>query len=330
MKTASARLSGHPDQACELVAEVIIDEYVRRDPSAQVKLAVNGGRGVLFIVGDVLAQADFDVAAVAKRTLGSLGVAEDLEIFASLENVPSERVAAVRLLPESPLTVCGYASAETECGLPLAKDLAKRMAKKLEEKRRHDPEWYWLGPDAEIAVVGDNKKMLRAVVLLEHGDKPLEEVRLAVGKELAELEDDLHVEVNLAGPAASRGLGRAIGMSGNAPAVYGSFLPHLPSAAGRTPSQPEKAGAWLARAAALKILRSGMRAALVQATYFPSETAPRFFSARDEQGKNCSHLISRQELDLQRVMSEWWRPNLNFDAARWGFAGEPGLPWEDD
>ncbi|MFH1704924.1 MAG: S-adenosylmethionine synthetase N-terminal domain-containing protein [Patescibacteria group bacterium] len=329
MKTASARLSGHPDQACELVAEAIIDEYIRRDPSARVKLAVTGGRGVLFIVGDVLSQADFDVSAVAKRTLGSIGVADDLEVFVSLENVPSERVAAVKLLPESPLTVCGYASAETECGLPLAKDLAKRMAKKLEEKRRHDPEWYWLGPDAEIVVVGDNKKLLRAVVLLEHGDKPLEEVRASAGKELAELEEDLSVEINLAGPVASRGLGKAVGMSGNTPAVYGSFLPHLPNISGRSPLHPEKAGAWLARAAALKILRSGMQAVLVQATYFPGETAPRFFSARDEQGKNCSHLITREELDVQRVMSEWWRPNLNFDAARWGFAGEPDLPWED-
>lgn len=328
MKTASARLPGHPDHACELVAEAIVDEYVRRDQAALVKLAVSGGCGVLFIAGEVLSEADFDVSAIAKRTLGSLGVADEVEIFASLEAVLSERVAAMKSLPESPLTVCGYASAETECGLPLAKDLAKRLAKKLEDKRRFDPEWYWLGPDAEIAVTGDNKNKLRVVILLEHGDKPLEEVRAVVSKELADMADDLHIEVNLAGPAHSRGLGKAVGMSGNAPEVYGSFLPHLPNAGGRSPSQPEKAGAWLARAAALKILRSGVCAALVQATYFPSETAPRFVSARDEKGRDCSHFIAREELDIQRAMREFWRPNLNIDAACWGFAGEPDLPWE--
>src|SRR5512147_2353597 len=103
MQTATSRLSGHPDHACDLVAEAIVDEYLRRDPTSRVRLSVSGGRGVLFIAGDVCSQADFDVSAIVKRTVGSLGVTDDLEAFVSLEPVPSERVSAFKLSTESPI-----------------------------------------------------------------------------------------------------------------------------------------------------------------------------------------------------------------------------------
>jgi hypothetical protein len=45
-------------------------------------------------------------------------------------------------------------------------------------------------------------------------------------------------------------------------------------------------------------------------------------------GKDLTVGISPAALSLDRVMKEWWRPGLNVDAHRWGFAGEPGMPWE--
>src|SRR5690349_18557812 len=105
MRTALKRLPGHPDEACDLVAEAIVDEYMRRDPASRVRVSVSGGRGVMFVAGDVLSQADFDVSALVKRTLGSLGITDDVEPFVSLEPVTSERVAAMHLATEVPFTV---------------------------------------------------------------------------------------------------------------------------------------------------------------------------------------------------------------------------------
>jgi len=39
--------------------------------------------------------------------------------------------------------------------------------------------------------------------------------------------------------------------------------------------------------------------------------------------------INLDDLSLDRVMRDWWRTGLNLDAARWGFAGQAGLPWEE-
>lgn len=101
------------------------------------------------------------------------------------------------------------------------------------------------------------------------------------------------------------------------------------SSIGHDPQSVEKAGSWLARAAALHVLQSGANAALVQATYLPGEHRPSLFMIRDEKGRDRSREIDLASLSLDRVMKEWWRPSLNQDAAHWGFAGEPGLPWEE-
>ena len=91
----------------------------------------------------------------------------------------------------------------------------------------------------------------------------------------------------------------------------------------------EKAGAWLTRRAARDLVLKGAKAAMVTATYVPGEKLPSKLAARDERGKDLSSSLDISKLSLDRV-AEWWRPNLCSDAARWGFVGETGLPWEGD
>ena len=91
MNPARIRLPGHPDAACDMVAEAIVDEYMRRDPDTRIALSVIGGRGALFVAGDVISAADFDVAQIIQRTLGTIGIGTELEPFVSLEPVVGER-----------------------------------------------------------------------------------------------------------------------------------------------------------------------------------------------------------------------------------------------
>jgi S-adenosylmethionine synthetase len=322
------RLPGHPDHASDLVVEGIVDEYLRRDPATRIRLAAVGGRGVMFVSGDAASQADFDVSAVVKRTLGSLGVTDDVEPFISIEPVAPESLSAFRLHAATPVTVTGYATSETPEGIPVMLAVARRAAKRLEEKRRSDPEWFWLGPDADVTAFADSAKAVRLIVTMEHAGEPLESARRKVAEELQPVADGAVVVVNPAGASERRGLANASGASGRAPAPYGSMIPTHGSAAGSDPSSAEKAGAWLCRAAALRLMREGSRAVLVRATYLPGDMKPSIVVARDERGVGLSSRIPADELSIDRVLKEWWRPGLNTDACRWGFAGEPGLPWE--
>ncbi len=329
MRTACVRLPGHPDHACDMVAEAIVDEYVRRDPQSRLRVNVVGGRGVMFVSGDILSTADFDVSALVKRTISSLGVTDEVEPFVSLEAVSAERVAAVRLPADSPTTVTGYATAETPSMLPETVALARRLARVIYEAREQNPEWFWLGPDAEVVVLSERRRPERVRVNVEHGTEPLESVRKRLCERLQLEAPGVRIEVNPVGAQERRGLSVVSGASGQGSSVYGSFVPGGYSGIGRDPSSIEKAGTWLVRAAARRAVAAGARSALVQATYFPEETQPHFLSILDEQGRNISASVPLETLSLDRVMKEWWRPGLSSDAARWGFAGEPGLPWED-
>lgn len=328
MRTASVRLPGHPDAACDLVVEAVVDEYLRRDPAARLRIAATGGRGVLFLSGDVISDADFDVSAIVKRTLGEIGVDGETEVFVSLEPVPAERVANFKN-GEEVVTVIGYATKESADGVPQTVSLARRVAKRLAEKRTTDPEWFWLGPDAEVTVLEGADKKQKIIVSLEHGNEPLVSVRNRIAADVASIVGDAVVVVNPQGAREARGLRCSSGASGRTPLPYGSFLPAVISGVGVDPRSAGKAGTWLARAAARKIVAGGVNAALVSAIYLPGELTPTVFSARDERGRDMTSQLTRDDFRIDRVMKDWWRNGLNSDATRWGFAGEAGLPWEE-
>ena len=327
MSLARIRLPGHPDALCDLVAEAIVDEYARRDPAARLRISVMGGRGALFIAGDVMSQADFDVAMLIRRTVGSLGVIAEIEPFIALETVGAERASSFGAGIESPVAVVGYATVETEERVPIACSIARRLAKALHDRRSSDENWFWLGSDAEV-VVECIQKELRVSLCVEHGTTSLEEVR----KELTAFVHTLYpmalVHVNEVGAVDVRGIAQVMGASGRWNEPYGSAIPSGPSGVGLDLYRAEKSGAWLARAAARALVNGGAKAAMVRAVYRPGERLPATIVARDERGKDLSSLIDPTSMSLDRAARDWVRPNLHTDAARWGFAGEFGLPWE--
>lgn len=322
------RLLAHPDKACDLVAESIVDEYLKRDPESRVRVSVAGGRGALFISGDVKSQADFDVAALVRRVLGSIGVMSEIEPFVSVEPVVPDQASPFSDCAESAVTVVGYATNETVEQIPLPLQLARMIAKALEEKRQTDEKWFWLGGDGEVVVTADAHAAKRVDAYVEHGTRIVGEVRQELEEFIRPFVPSAQIIVNAVGQNEIRGLGNMMGASGRESSPYGDLLPHPSRFTGRDIRSSEKAGAWLARAAARQLVTRGARATMVTLLYVPGEDLPVMVTARDERGKELSQEIDIQSLSLKRVVQEWWRPGLDVDAARWGFAGEKGLPWE--
>lgn len=322
-------LSGHPDKACDLVAEAIVDEYLRRDPETRIRVHVTGGRGALFVAGDVRSQADFDVSSVVRRTLGELGVASQVEPFISLETIAPEHAPIFVSGAELPITVAGYATAETPEYIPAPLSVAKQLAKKLDELRRSDESWFWLGPDTEIVVYAEKSQPSHVYIHIEHAGTSLEEARSLFTKFVHTVVPQISVRVNELGVQEERGLAYRMGASGRDRAHYGESIPFHAELVGRDMFHAEKAGSWLARAAARALVLRGAGAALVHLMYLPGVFLPARIVARDEKGRDLSAQLHPELYSLERVWKEWWRPGLNMQAARWGFAGEPGLPWEE-
>lgn len=329
MRTATARLPGHPDAACDMVAESILDEFLRRDPESRLRISVQGGRGAVFVSGDVLSQADFDVSALVKRVIGSLGITDELEPFVSLEQVAADRTSNFRLGAEQPVIATGYATFETDDLLPETTVAALRLARALHEQRERDPDLFWLGPDGEVTIIAHGAKPARAIINVEHGSEPLDTARQQIAERLREPLRDLEFQINPSGVREKRGLAACTGSSNRAVGPYGSLIPSVGAQiVGADPRSAEKVGAWLARQAARNLVKRGARACLIQILYLPGENRPSRITARDERGRDLSSEVPLESLALDRVMKEWWRPGLNFEAAQWTFVGSRGLPWE--
>jgi S-adenosylmethionine synthetase len=328
MRLARTCSPGHPDRACDIIAESIVDEYLRRDPLSAIRLQVCGGRGALFVTGVVSSSADFDVGAVVSRTALSLGLRNAIEPFVSIESVPgSFLLEATRTA--FPIAVLGYATRETEEHVPKTVALSRRIAKALEDVRQHDGEWFWLDPAFHVTIEERSDDAMDAFITVAHGEQEINDVRDRIKRFASAIDGSLRVHINESGPLRSAGLDLDIGTSGISDEAYGSGFPLPSTTVGCDPSNPRKFGNWLTRGLARRALeRNGdVHAVLVQAIYNPGDKFPSELRIRDERGRSLIQEGDAESLSYSYLKSEL-RPSLSTDASHWGFTAGEGMPWE--
>ena len=328
MRSARTRLPGHPDKVCDLVVESIVDEYLRRDPESRLCINAIGGRGAIFVCGDVNSTADFDVTAIVRQALGRAGVIQEFEPFIAIEQVAPEQKEQMAQGPAESVTVVGYATKDTVDLLPRPVSLSRVIAKRLHDLRTSDEAWFWLGADGEVTVHEEGDEIY-VRLLVEHGNHDLSLARNKLTEVVRALAPEARIKINPLGPNEVRGLHNMSGASGKDVLPYGPMLPAVRGGIGYDLRHPEKSGAWLARAAARKLVARGAKSAMVQLVFEAGDSFPSHVRARDEKGNDLSSQLNKDELSIKRVLSDWQRPGLSSEAALWGFAGQPGLPWED-
>lgn len=328
MRMGRSLSPGHPDRACDIIAETIVDEYLRRDPTSSLRVHVMGGRGAMFVTGVVSSKADFDVGAVVTRTAAALGARQPMEPFVALESVPGGMLLEATR-SSRPIVVTGYATHETDEQVPSCVSHARRIAQTLEALRHDDPEWYWLEPSFEVSVLESPNEKTVVAVSCAHGERDISVVRTDVTRVVAARMPDADVRVNIGGPLALAGLDHDIGASGVPDDVYGSGIVGVSSPIGFDPSHPKKFGTWLARQVARRVVaRSGARAVMVTAAYHAGEVRPIHVRIRDEKGNNLC-LPEDADALTYRELARHYRHGMNGEAARWGFAGVAGFSWEE-
>lgn len=330
---ARVRGPGHPDVACDLIAASVVQEYLRRDPSSRLNVRVNGGRGVLFIAGDVQSSADFDVSAVVRRALAGVGVSASFEPFIAFE--PMNPGWTQSVVGREPVAATGYATAETADHVPLTLQMAREGARELERRRTADADWFWLGSDVEVTVQQGATPLV--IVRAEHLDTvDAKGVREQVATVLADRFSQASfptptIRVNIGGEETAAGLSHRIGGSGSISSfdAHGLGLPMSGSGVGRQATHPLNAGAWMARACARELVRAGKgRAVSVQLAWLPLETRPYYLRARNERGENLAPLLDAERFDLARLPETYLQPSVVVDALRLGFDAGLFLPWE--
>ncbi len=342
-KTVESCFAGHPDKVCDQIADALVDEYLRRDPQARLDLDVLGSHGMLMIGGEVASKADFDLTALARAAYADIGYGDEIEVFVNVE-APSEELASVRG-PTDTCVVSGYATAETRERLPRAVVYAHAITRRLEDMRRTDPTCAWLLPDGKVQVSLE-KDRLRAITLLaSHRPDmdPMEVRRLLLERVIMPIAgaEDAQIFVNPAGPFTRCGFHADTGVNGRrlASDSYGGLVPFGDNAfSGKDPAKPERAGAYMARAAAKWIVDQGLASSVVvTAAYAFGRAEPIALEAVGMGEKtrgsklNLTELVRttfdfRPESIVERL--DLRRPLYRASSVH-GTFGRPGLPWEE-
>lgn len=332
MSFARVRGPGHPDQLCDLVAAGIVEEYLRRDPQSRLNVRVVGGRGVLFLAGDILSSADFDVSSIAKRIVANSSISTVVEPFLAFESMSPGWGPVVG--SREVVTVMGYATKETDERLPKCVALARDVARELERRRTMDEQWYWLGSDYEVTVNQWSEGAAPLIVLrVEHLEtQSLLHVRTALTHLVNTRHPQAEVRVNVAGEESQAGVKIRMGASGRMSGAeqYGSLLPANGSGVGMHIGHPLNAGAWLCRQLARNLVSEGKgRAVMVQATWLPFDARASLVRVRNEKGQDLSKSIDHAQLDLAALPPEYTLPNLVTHSLQAPYDASVALPWEE-
>ncbi len=153
---------GHPDKVCDQISDAILDECMKQDPNSRCGIETVGGKGKIFVTGEVTSKATINVQAIVKRVLEDVGYSTDYEIIDNI-GIQSADIALgtnneVNGAGDNGM-MFGYACNDTEQMLPTAMVILQELSKKYDELRKDD---YRFLPDGKAQITGmydDNMKL---------------------------------------------------------------------------------------------------------------------------------------------------------------------------
>lgn len=288
--TSESVTIGHPDKMCDLIADNILDEYLKKDDNSRCAIEVMATSKKVIISGEVTSCGEVLVEKVARKTICDIGYDND-DVGYNGKTIPIE----VLLNTQSPDIsmgvnrkdigagdqgmVYGYATNETKEYMPITCVLSNRIAKRLEIVRKKKIIPYLL-PDGKCQVTFDYDKNVidTIVVSAQHKDIDIKTLRDDIKKQVIEkvipkkyLTKNTKYYINptgrfrIGGPVGDTGLtGRKIIVD-----TYGGITPHGGGAfSGKDYTKVDRSGAYYSRYVAKNIVASGIvNKILISASY---------------------------------------------------------------
>lgn len=151
---------GHPDKVCDQISDAILDECLKQDKLTRAGIEVMGGKGKIFITGEVTTKAIFDVTEIAKRVLSDVGYSSDYEI---IDNLGKQSADIALGTNEEVLgagdngMMFGYACRETDKYLPKAMVILQELSEVYDKLRLQDTRFLADGKAQITGYYQDNK-----------------------------------------------------------------------------------------------------------------------------------------------------------------------------
>lgn len=260
---------GHPDKVCDQISDAILDECLRQDKSSRCGIEVMGGKGKIFITGEVTTKANLDLEKIVKRVLNDIGYSSDYEI---IDNLGKQSLDIAMGTNEDVLgagdngMMFGYACRDTVELLPTAMVILQKLSIKYDELRKKDNRFL---PDGKAQITGiyENNKLVKIktfTVCYQNTEKDRENTDKIIIDMCNSIcgEYEINVDEYLINPTGRFEIGGFegdAGLTGRKIVVdsYQSFANVGGGAfSGKDPSKVDRSGAYKARELAKRIVSS--------------------------------------------------------------------------
>ena len=242
--TAESVTEGHPDKVCDQIADAILDECLRYDPSSRVACEVLATRGNVFVAGEITSGYEPPVFDVIRKVLEECGYCTDgIEMDTFVHQQSSDIAKAVSVSKEfrdnigaklrdrageagDQGVMVGYACDDTPQLMPMPTVLAHRITRELSACRRSGYiKDIFSDGKAQVTVEYEDGKPVRlesVVVSCQHGtekslkklDAEIREKVLRPALRLLPPDEDTKILINPSGKFVCGGFDADTGLTG--------------------------------------------------------------------------------------------------------------------
>jgi S-adenosylmethionine synthetase len=297
MFTSESVTEGHPDKLCDQISDVIVDQFLQRDPYSRVIAECAVSTAIVFISSRFESDAIVDFTKIARQVIKQVGYdepdfnAKTCSIVTSLKELPpngnrywNEKKLSSDEIEQIPVkdqvTVFGFACNQTPVLMPLPIWLAHQLAKRLSFVRQEKILPY-LAPDGKTQVgieyrdrkpyrihsitilASQNKHSTTNAPDLKRLQNDIREgiIDFVFEDEAIKPDDQTRIFIDSDDPFVIGGPAIHSGLTGrkNAIDTYGEYSRHSGAAlSGKDPTRIDRIGAYVARYAAKNIVAAGL------------------------------------------------------------------------
>ena len=290
---------GHPDKVCDQISDALLDAYLKGDKNSRCGIEVMGGKGKIFITGEVTSNASVDVEAVTNRVLKEVGYPTGYGIINNL----GEQSQDIALGTNDEVggagdngMMFGYACDDTILFLPKAMVILQDFSRFYDSLRKRDRRFL---PDGKAQITGeydDNGRLLRIktfTICYQNTEKERNETDEILKAAATKICKEFRVVVdrfliNPTGKFLIGGFEGDAGLTGRKIVVdnYQSFANVGGGAfSGKDPTKVDRSGAYKARELAKRLLiEKDLRWCEVQLSYAIGLDKPLAIYAKSDKG----------------------------------------------
>lgn len=260
---------GHPDKVCDQISDAILDECLKQDKNSRCAVEVMGGKGKIFITGEVTSNSKVDIERIVNFVLKDVGYNEKYEIINNI-GVQSSDIAMgtndeVMGAGDQGM-MFGYACNDNDSYLPTAMVILQELSKKYDELRKVDSRFKSDGK-AQITGYYDEDMKLLGIKTFTISYQNTEKERSETDKIIKDMcnnicsKYNIEVEEYLINPTGKFEIGGFLGdagLTGRKIVVdsYEGFAPVGGGAfSGKDPTKVDRSGAYKARLIAVHYLK---------------------------------------------------------------------------